>query len=73
MGLVSKQLVCLVFAYKLESRGTTPDQNSLDDSEIRQRAQKDYYALADEIEGDLPDFDKTYDAVNAFYKSLPWE
>ncbi|MCZ6882707.1 MAG: hypothetical protein O7F15_06865 [Gammaproteobacteria bacterium] len=34
---------------------------------------KDYRTLADENEDDLPDFDKAYDAVNEFYKSLPWE
>ena len=60
------------FIEKSESRDITPDQASLDDAETRERSQKDYLTLADEIEGDLPDFDETYDAVNKFYKSLPW-
>lgn len=58
---------------KSASRDITPLQNSLDDPEIRERSQKDYPTLADEIEGDLQDFDELYDAVNKFYKSLPWD
>ena len=58
---------------KSESREIIPLIDSLDDHAIRERSQKDYYTLADEIEGDLPDFDETYDAVNKFYKSLPWQ
>lgn len=57
---------------KSESRDIVPLIDSMDDSDIRGRAQKDYHTLADEIEGELPDFDETYDVVNEFYKSLPW-
>ena len=58
---------------KSKSRDVNPDINSLDDPEIRERAEKDYPTLADEIEGELPDFDQTYDTVNDFYKSLSWK
>ncbi len=58
---------------KSKSRDVDPEINSLDDPEIRKRAAKDYPTLADEIEGELPDFDETYDTVNEFYKSLPWK
>lgn len=61
------------FIEKAESRDVKPVKNSLDDAETRERSQKDYLTLADEIEGDLPDFDETYDAVNKFYKTLPWK
>ncbi len=67
-----KQGILKSFIEKSESRGITPGRYSLDDTETRERSQKDYLTLADEIEGKLPDFDETYDAVNKFYKSLPW-
>jgi predicted nucleotidyltransferase component of viral defense system len=69
---VEKQGILKSFIEKSESRDITPNQNSLDDTETRKRSQEDYLTLTDEIEGDLPDFDETYDAVNKFYKSLPW-
>lgn len=70
---IEKQKILKSFIEKSESRGITPNRNSLDDAETRKRSQKDYLTLADEIEGDLPGFDETYDAVNIFYKSLPWK
>jgi predicted nucleotidyltransferase component of viral defense system len=67
-----KQGILESFIEKSHSRDIAPDKESLDDTETRERSQKDYLTLADEVEGELPDFDKTYDAVNNFYKSLPW-
>ena len=69
---IEKQSILKSFIEKSESRDITPNKDSLDDAETRERSQKDYLTLADEIEGDLPDFNETYDAVNKFYKSLPW-
>jgi predicted nucleotidyltransferase component of viral defense system len=69
---IEKQGILKSFVEKSGARDITPDKNSLDDAETRERSQKDYLTLADEIEDDLPDFDEIYDAVNTFYKSLPW-
>lgn len=68
---IEKQGILKSFIEKSESRNITPNYNSLDNTETRARSQKDYLTLADEIEGDLPDFDKTYDAVNNFIKHFP--
>lgn len=68
-----KQGILKSFIKKSESRDITPKQDSLDDTETRERSQKDYLTLADEIEGVLPEFDETYNVVNKFYKSLPWK
>lgn len=58
---------------KSESRNITPNKESLDDPEIRQRSQAEYHTLQDELaDGQLPDFDESYDMVVEFYKSLPW-
>ena len=50
----------------------SPQKQSLQNPEIRQRAQIEYPSLADEIEGELPDFDTIFDCVENFYRSLPW-
>jgi len=68
-----KQRILNSLIEKSESREITPLIDSLDGQDIRERSQKDYHTLDDEIEGELPDFDKTYNAVNEFYKSLPWK
>jgi hypothetical protein len=57
---------------KARSRGIEPHINSLDDSEIYERAKAEYPTLADEVEGELPDFDEIYTRVTEFYKSLDW-
>lgn len=57
---------------KSRSRNLEPSTNSLSDPEVIRRAQKDYHHLTDEIEGELPDFEESFDRVNAFYCSLPW-
>jgi predicted nucleotidyltransferase component of viral defense system len=46
--------------------------NSLEDEDIKKRSSEDYYLLAAEIKGDLPNFEDAYAVVNDFYKSLPW-
>jgi len=68
-----KQRILKSLIEKSESREITALMDSLDDQDIRKRSQEDYHTLDDEIEGELPDFDKTYDAVNEFYKALPWK
>jgi len=57
---------------KALSRGINPEEGSLDNEEIRARTKAEYHTLDDEVEGELPDFDESYDVVNVFYKTLPW-
>jgi len=58
---------------KAHSRGIYPQAESFRDEEIRKRSKAEYPTLADEIVGDLPDFDLIYPVVQSFYESLPWE
>ncbi|ODB98565.1 hypothetical protein A3196_10095 [Candidatus Thiodiazotropha endoloripes] len=58
---------------KARSREIEPEKLSFRDPEIKKRSHAQYHTLADEIEGDLPDFDEIYNAVQIFYESLPWE
>jgi len=57
---------------KAQARGIEPGRYSLDDPELRRRAEKEYATLTDEIQGDLPDFDESFEVVESFYRSLPW-
>lgn len=57
---------------KAKARGIEPNRDSLSDPELRRRSQREYAFLADEIQGDLPDFDESFEMVELFYLSLPW-
>lgn len=57
---------------KSRARGIEPRPNSMDNAELKRRAQADYQTLDDEIEGPLPEFETAYEIVRSFYQSLPW-
>ncbi len=67
----TKILECLIS--KSNAREIEPDINSFDDPELKDRAQREYQTLEDEIDGDLPDFEELFQTVYKFYKSLPWK
>ncbi len=69
---VERNKIYLSLLEKSKARNISPAIDSLEDTEIRQRAEADYYTLADEVEGELPDFDLAYEKILEFYKSLPW-
>jgi hypothetical protein len=69
---VDKSMVFESLKLKSESRGITVTEDSLDDVEVRRRAEAEYSTLADEIDVELPDFDRLYERLIEFYKSLPW-
>jgi len=70
--LEEKKVILNSLKDKSESREIIADKNSLNDHEIKERAKKDYHTLEDEIEGELPDFEESYDKVLSFYQNLPW-
>lgn len=57
---------------KASSRDIEVHTGAFDEPAIRANAAKDYDRLAEEIQGDLPDFDSSFDRVATFYRSLPW-
>lgn len=58
---------------KCAERAVTAADDALDSADTRARTQKAYTTLANELpEGELPDFNETYDAVALWYRSLPW-
>ena len=58
---------------KSNSRDLKVDKNSFQDSELRDRAEKTYPELVDEVENELPEFDEVYETVKEFYENLPWK
>ncbi len=57
---------------KSQARGISPSAGSFDNPELKRRAQELYPTLANEIEGELPDFETMFKQVADFYRSLPW-
>jgi len=56
---------------KCRTRGIEPDRDSMDDPEVRRRAEADWKTLALEL-GDLPPFDERFEMMRGLYLSLPW-
>ncbi len=69
---IDKSKVLESIKLKSKSRNITPTINCLDNPEVKRMAGAEYSTLADEIDEVLPDFDKLYDRLIVFYKSLPW-
>ena len=69
---VQKKSIYQNLLTKARARCIEPRRDSLSDPELRRRAKKEYATLADEIQGDLPDFDESFEVVESFYRSLPW-
>jgi predicted nucleotidyltransferase component of viral defense system len=56
---------------KCRSRSVEAKPESMDNPEIKQRAQADWETLALEI-GDLPPFEERFSLMRDLYVSLPW-
>jgi predicted nucleotidyltransferase component of viral defense system len=68
----TKACILEALLLKSEDRDIEPTRDSLDDPEVRRRAQAQWESMRLELGHDLPDFDPTFDAVLTFYRSLPW-
>lgn len=70
-GQKSKNIL-LELLVKAKSRDLVVTRDSMADGEIYERSKAEYETLRDEIEVELPDFDKAYGVVRSFYESMPW-
>lgn len=70
-GDADKTAILTTFIEKCRSRGIEAKSDSMDDPEIKQRAQADWETLALEI-GDLPPFEERFALMRDLYVSLPW-
>jgi predicted nucleotidyltransferase component of viral defense system len=69
---VDKAAVLHALVIKARARGIVPDNTSLEDPKVVERARADWDSMSLEIAGKLPTFDESFVMVNGFYKSLPW-
>jgi len=58
---------------KSKSRNLEVNKLSIAIENIKQRSEKEYSQLADEIEEPLPPFEEVYSFIQTFYQSLPWQ
>jgi len=70
---IERQKILEALMQKSRSRGINPTRYAVDDPLLREHAKADYPTLADEVEGELPDFDTSFYFVRQFYLSLPWD
>lgn len=67
-----KESVRLVLLKKCEARELTVSRDTILEEEIRERSEKEFAQLADELEVALPEFDVVFGCVVTYYLSLPW-
>jgi len=67
-----KREILIALKKKSESRGIQAKKFSLRNPEVIERSKKEYFTLANEIEGELPKFEDAYSTLRKFYESLPW-
>jgi len=67
-----KAAILATLIEKCRSRGIDAMPKSMDELEIKQRAQADWETLALEI-GDLPPFEERFSLMRELYVSLPWD
>ena len=58
---------------KCADREMVPTSSSFDEPLIRELAAKDYATLAQDLPGELPNFDEIFERVAAYYRGLPWK
>jgi len=60
----------------LESKAASRDlpiaKHSMSNPKVVERSKREYHHLQQEIEEELPPFEKVYGTVQKFYESLPW-
>ena len=67
-----KQTILNTLVEKCRTRGITALQTSIDDPEVKRRAEADWNTLALEL-GDLPPFEERFTMMRDLYVSLPWQ
>ena len=70
---IDKDAVLNALMIKARARGIEPTRTSLENPDVVRRAEADWDSMSLEIAGKLPSFKESFDAVNEFYKSLPWK
>jgi len=67
-----KQYILERLIKKSHARDIHPDQDAIGQPDIKDRARKGWKTLSLEL-SELPDFDREFEIVEFFYRSLPWD
>lgn len=67
-----KAILLATMRQKFSARDVSCERSTIEEPEIAQRCKQQYAQLADEIDGELPDFDFAFGTVKDFYLNLPW-
>lgn len=71
LGDEDRRVILETLIEKCRTRGIEANANSIDNPEVRQRAEADWNTLALEL-GDLPPFEQRFAMMRELYVSLPW-
>ncbi len=66
-----RRIILETLIEKCRTRGIVAAPKSIDDPEVRRRAEVDWHTLAVELD-DLPPFDERFAMMRDLYVSLPW-
>ena len=66
-----RRIILETLIEKCQTRSIEPSVDSIDNPEVRQRAEADWSTLALEL-GDLPPFEERFTMMRELYLSLPW-
>lgn len=69
---IERKRLLQVLQQSCAERGINAERESILDAQVKAMARADYDSLADEVDGELPDFEDAYGMVCALYTSLPW-
>ncbi len=67
-----KRIILNTLIEKCHTRGILASSNSIDNPEVKERAEADWNTLSLEL-GHLPPFEERFSIVRQLYQSLPWQ
>lgn len=67
-----RSILLATMRQKFAARDVPCELEVIEEDEIRLRCLQQYPYLADEIDGELPEFEQVFELVKSFYLALPW-
>lgn len=72
LSTIDKADILAALRLKTSTRNMIIDEISILSPGLKERSKKEYETLAQEIEGELPQFEEVYSIISDYYCSLPW-
>lgn len=68
-----REMLMAAMRQKFSDRNVPLNPQVINEPEIEERCRREYKHLADEIDGELPEFDLVFSTVRDFFGGLPWD